>query len=131
MKKRIPHSFSKLSKQKQHRLELQKVIKALRVMSNQPQELASMQAVVSADTVVVKLLRHAGSGQQANALDQVRPLYRVGWPKARAEPPASFARTDEYVDASIGETERAVRTLQRKPSSEVREFYKRLAKQNA
>lgn len=131
MKKLIPHHFSKLSKQKQHRLAIQKAIKALRVMSNQPLDLESMHAVVSADTVVVKLHRNAGLGRQANASDQVRPFYRVRLPRVRGEPPASIARAVDYVDASIVETERAVRTLQRKPSSEVNAFYKRLAKQNA
>lgn len=131
MKKTISHRFSKLSKQKQRRLELQKAIKALRVMSNQPHGLESLQAVVSADTVVVKLRRHAVPRQQATPPSQVRPSYSDQMFKMLDKAPVTLVREADYVDASIGETERAVRTLQRKPSSEVNAFYKRLAKQRA
>lgn len=127
MKKSLPPRFSKMSKHKQRRQEIQKAIKALRVMSNQPRALESMRAVVSADTVVVKLQRQGIRDLQAAALNQARTVYRMRSPKLPSEPPASLARTRDYVDASIAETERAVRTLLREPSNEVKEFYKRLA----
>lgn len=129
MKKPTSQRLVKLYKLKGRRLEIQKAVKALRAMANHAKELESIQAVVSPDTVVVKRHRFSDLGQSAKLLERTRPSFQARFHKASNERPTS--RTEEYVDASIAETERAVRTLQRKPSSEVNDFYKRLAKQNA
>lgn len=107
-RKQLSPRLLKVSKNKERRMELDKAMKALIAIKNQPSKVKLVRAAVSDNTVVVTVQR----------LDKdLRKLKRVG----------SYVAV--YVDQSVKDTERAVRTLQRAPSEKVREFYERLAAQ--
>lgn len=112
IKKRLSRRLLKVAGQKHQRAELEKALKALMAMKNEPGKTRLVRAVVSADTVVVKV---------QNGNSDLRGVI----PATRKTRPGTHA----YVDQSIKDTERAIRTLQRTPSEKVKEFYDRLAAQ--
>ncbi|MHA6879911.1 hypothetical protein [Ralstonia pseudosolanacearum] len=112
-KNRISRRLLKVAANKPQRLELEKAMKALTALKNQPAKARLVRAVVSTDTVVVKVQEK--DSELRGVVHAVRKVRSGG---------AGF------VDQSIKDTERAIRTLQRSPSDKVKEYYERLAAQN-
>ncbi|QGZ56370.1 hypothetical protein [Paraburkholderia acidiphila] len=112
IEKRLSRRLIKVAKRKQHTLELQKAVKTITAIANQADKLELVRTVVSPDTVVVKV-------QKKNS--PLRGITEHGQ--------ASASAVGEFVDQSIRDTERAIRTLNRSPSDKVKAFYESLAAQ--
>lgn len=112
-KVRLSRRLLKVAESKHQRSDIEKALKVLKTLRNQPAKARLVRTVVSADTVVVKV-------QESNS-----ELRGVG-PNRRQ----TRSSNGSVVDQSVKDTERAIRTIQRTPSEKVREFYERLAEQS-
>lgn len=116
IKKNFSARVLKVEKKKQSRLELHRAIKLLRTFQSQQIEGNLVHTDVSDGTVIVKIQTTVGNVRRAKQ-------YSKHYSQRTESSSASF------IDQSVKDTERAIRTLKRTPSEEVSEFYKRLAAQ--
>ncbi|WP_041680791.1 hypothetical protein [Cupriavidus necator] len=112
-KMRSSRRLLKAAESKVQRSDLEKAMKVLKSFKNQPEKAKHVRAVVSSNTVVVKL-------QVGNS--ELKGISSAGH--------RVVVSSLSVVDQSVKDTERAIRTIQRAPSEKVKEFYERLASQN-
>lgn len=97
-------SAVKVSGLKERRREIDLAMRVLSESKHQPARARKTRVIISGDTVLVT---NEAERQQA------RTARRIG--------------QAEYIDQSVKDTERAVRTLRSTPSQKVKEFYEKLA----